>query len=498
MKTDSVVLDGGDGEAYREAAATKVRRSSGALIILIGFSVLVVADGLIQNAIDGLNTGQPIGIGIVSVVFSVMKYCHSQFVTSNYHSLIEVLYGLAMVALWTAGVIVMTFSTDGIFFEQTGSGFFATWIALLISGYYTLNVLGNMNQAAKENFDDDQYKRSRILAYKKGVTPTVAVALILEIGVIAAGIVNLSLESVRQARAVFAIICAAISVIILCSTLFMSVKAYGDPENFFFTMFSLLCIQFFLIAFCTFSEPFAPRIEDVSNGVRVFGINGNGFFSSIGAFIACVSILWKSHIIVVKLNYDNNTSFGINGRHIWLFLLCASSVFVVVATALECDNFNGCDENIFLGPLLGLSFFSALFCLVSFYICKRNADQGDNRIIDSQRPQEEINTTEEKIELVIAIILFLLWTATVLAFTYPADSPFNVVKTGYIFIWSAFASAAFYFDAVFPKLGLLNLTCLQWQLPNQMSAKSNYGFLVTFLGVFVQAIAVGAKCVEAE
>lgn len=469
----------------------RLAKANGNLFVIIFFSLVIVADAIVQSDSKDVDPAAAVAISLVAIIMSAVKYCHSVCIDEAQSPSFEVCFGVALLILWVIGVILLTVNPDGTFFNVATSGFFATWVCLMTAGYYVTAVCGN----ASENTSGSGF--CGLMNFKKGVTPTLGVAILLTIGLIAASISGQQGDNAARALISTIMLCPMLLGLILMICL--PLKFYGDPDNFLIVVTIMIIFTTVIVAMTTMSAPFAVRgDEDEAENVvgSPFELVGVGFFTAMGLFGTLAVMMWNSHRMILIFNLDNGEDKGVQGRYIWLSFLGISSGLLVIASIVECGEFEGCDGNRYLGPALGLSVITFVFFPVLYCVCKTNEDQGDLLLMDPEQEGEYFSNNYQRLEFLGSFLLQVAWLAAAGAITFPSESPFAQASAGFFFTWFSFAFATLYFNAVCPRLGLLNLKCLQFAPPNGMKPRNNFGLALVVFGTIVQAVSAGVICIE--
>lgn len=477
--------------------------NNGNLQLLIAFSIIVMADAVEQEGVDNStgedinrDKGAAIAFGAVSFVFCLLKYFYSVCFEKNVNVQFEIFISFVLLAIWTAGVIFLTFLEDGIFF-QTSSGFFASWGSLLVAGQYFFSNIGQMRDDDDDLEHQQDEKRKTQRTVTSGLMGYLGVAVILAITVIASSLLQKT-NTPNEARAVTAVVFTVIYLLALLVMLSVPIQKYSDPFNFVIVVLVVLSMTFINVLVTILGEPFAQRVPNVEGLPPVLA--ANGFFSVLGSFMLLCAILWKSHNMILKYNEDNEDernksitySKSVKGRYIWLFLLFLSSIVVFISGTSECENFGGCDENNFFGPLLALSFFQAFLIPFVYCVTRENSDHGDEKIKDPEYKMDFTDglSTAQRGEFLAAIVFNFAWIGSAATFTFGVTSPFNTISAPFFFIWLSAFFSTMYFSAVIPQFGLFQLTCFAWKPPNKMKPENNFGLGLVLIASIIQISAV--------
>lgn len=460
----------------------KLEKVGGSLIILFAFSVLTIADALflaeetadlnaIDPSVEEVDSGTAIGISVASIVLILMRCCHSCVQDDELAPIIQVLIAVVFLILWAVGVFLLTFLEGGTFEASTTSGFFSTWGCLLVSGTYLMNIGGKMAEGSGGggcccSFD-----------VKKGVTGNLGISIILCITVI----ITTSLDTTASVS-IGGMFMAIFILIILLSMICFSYEKYGDLDKFTFLVSVLISISLLMILLLTTGEPFAIRPNDNEPLV----VSGNGYFAVIGLFLSLVVMFWKSHVYILEFNRDEGGNYGVPGRYFWLFMLAFSGLVLVVSGFTECDALGGCQENQFVFAAILLGFATMILTPLIIYVGKDNIDNGDDQIVSPGSGFDWFDNNFQRLEFIGALLLQISWAGAAAAFTFALESPFITASNGFFFSWLGFAFASNYFSAVYPKISLISLSCLDWDLPNGMDKRNNLGIGIALIGILIQ------------
>lgn len=451
----------------------RIKKINATLILLLSFSLITIVDANEQAALNDVNALPAFIISLLSILLILVKLAHSCTVDDGSAGF-QVGIGIALVILWFAGVVALTFVSSGTFGEIISSGFFSTWGSFLVSAIY----LGAGVGAADEN-GNVGCDCCCGLDLKDGITGNLGVSILLSMAVI-------TFTALNQVNplAIMAMILAILIMLILFTMICVPYKSYSDLDKFTIVVVSILFGSYLIILMTTFGAPFANRNEE--NGK--FELNGNGYFSVIGLFVALISMFWSSHVYTLYYNRDEGGSFGAPGRYIWLALLFLTSIVIIGAGGSECINLDGCD--IYSGALLALGFYTFIIVPLTFYVGRYNVDNGDDQILSPGSGFDFFDNNFQRLEFISGLILQIFWIAAGAIFTFSADSPFNSASNGYFFTWFGFFFASQYFTAIYPKFSVFKWSCLEVEAPNGMTRKGNLGIGIGLFGNVVQVISV--------
>eukprot|EP00924_Labyrinthula_sp_SR-Ha-C_P002171 augustus_masked-scaffold_19-processed-gene-2.39-mRNA-1 protein AED:1.00 eAED:1.00 QI:0/-1/0/0/-1/1/1/0/616 len=504
-----------DDVKVEEKKGSGIGKSTGSLSALICFAFLVVLDSFFieenstqPGSIDSKNQRVGVGLSISSIIASCLKLLYENCIRSRFDDpsfFREAVFSLFQLCIWISGVTVLTYRSDGIFQNITSTGFFASWACLLLSAYYSFSVLFKPSKPKSdlpENKNDyavENTEKSSLIKYKRGVTPLVAVNVVLAIGLIVAAQIDVNAQPVYRGRSIFTILLAVCELIIYLILLVFNLNALGGIDTYFLVVKTLMGFASAIIFFSTFSEPFAQRTffnftsDEIPNGINVerYAVVNNGFFAAVASFGIILLIVYKLHFILVE---RLGVSHKNKGRHILLGQLFLTSLIVFIATIMECGHYPNCQTNEFVSPILGLAFCSMAVCFFTYAYCQDNVDYGD-RIYINSNTVIEITDTAQYIEIGNAVLLSLMWIGAFVGGTFAAKSPFTRVNTGYVFIIYSMMVSISLFHQVYPFFGLNLLPDNFPGLKNQNS-RSQVAMYITLMSIIINAGSLGASCLN--
>lgn len=106
----------------------------GILWVLTGLGFYVFVNGC--TLIGVINSGIAVALGLVSWLLTAGKILW-ELRKRETPPFVDIFFGLILVIIWITGVILFTFISP---FSSPGTGFFSTWICLVLSVYYVSHI----------------------------------------------------------------------------------------------------------------------------------------------------------------------------------------------------------------------------------------------------------------------------------------------------------------------------------------------------------------------
>jgi len=447
---------------WQDNKIRKQARRDELLLSICGFSLYVIIEALIQNGAKYQSAA--VVIGLLSLLLTVPKFLYNVCLEKIMAEMTEIVFGALLVINWTIGVVLLTFN-GGIFFLP-GTGYFSTWFCLILSGYYASVSLEEWITRIKG---------------KMGA-PVWAVIFGLNVAVMTQAIIAHRNDELKK-RAHYAIAASTISLLSLATMKYL--RGSENKENFFWSTVWLYILWASVVLTTTMTDPFV-RTLDIGGGVEVQQPVANGFFATLGSFVACMIYVYKAHRLVKGRDAGYT-------RTLWLSFLFTTSFFVLVQSVRECKAESGCRNQQFLAVGTVISFLSCFISGMSVWFSLPNQEE-DNYILRYIRV--------ETYEIAIGMLLSFLWTAGAIALTFPERSLFHETSTGYFSIWGSFILSAIYLNHVLPdkyQASMIFQGAVHRLVRNKQPAVSNnYGMLISLVGMAVQVAASLGSCLVAS
>jgi len=473
-----------DRDDWRDATTHKQTRRDGILLSLSGFALLVFIEAILSKGAKFRTAA--IIMGVISLLLTVPKFVLNVLMDKRFSEMIEILFGVALLILWSTGVVALTFN-NGVFFTP-GTGYFSTWFNLILSGYYIfLNArISNIRQIQK-NKEITEGKDADKISYKRGASPVLAAIWFTSLAVLTQSIIALN-NDVEVARAKYGISAGVFSLLIIILMLTFSVKTFGGWLNYFYMAIILLGIWTVVVLSCTMTDPFLFKF-DLGGGLSTSAVVANGFYASLGSFVGSMMLVYKCHLNI--LLYEASIHSKKTTRLLYMTFLMLTSFLVFVQGIQECNDIKSCNRNRFNTAGIVLGFISFFLASVTMWFLRPS--QHTTEYVMEQVPVSTF-------EVGVGFVLVFLWTASSIALTFPSRSPFYETSTGYFAIWSSFILSIIYLSAAFPDNSKVNNKlkqyCIDFHAPNGQPPESNYGMIVSVIGIFVQLAASVTTCIE--
>jgi hypothetical protein len=224
---------------------------------------------------------------------------------------------LSLTLLWLGGTSVMTFQLP---FPSEGNGFFANWVALLVSVFATIEFMPTV-----KNYFEQMVRGGATLI------PLLFLAsgtVLIQSAVMCSNSGNFpSTDCLKERGWIQACPCISFAV---CLLLFIPPVGKAVASRFKFLAVFLFAVWAAGAFVSTFVGPY------------LLPINGDGYFASWAAYIACLllvdgSLSWNT---VQKLE----TASQLAGTHAELLALFSASIVVIVAASVNCYSNNDCSR----------------------------------------------------------------------------------------------------------------------------------------------------------
>lgn len=286
------------GEAYQQAPASSeeekdnfVRKSMVSMGILFLTSIVVTAQASqdCEKATVRCKSwsAYAVALGFVSALLSLYLFLTMTFLRERQEGRTKKILpycSLFLTLWWGIGVATCTF--DGVF-EETGNGFFASWIALFLSIYFCQITISRFEKALLSCKNAVATHQQRVMGMIMIMSFAVAYSCILHMD--DKGDSN---ESKTSPQELWGLICGITSALLIIAALFLESKEKRLPVAY---VYFLVLWWLFGAGVLTFDEPFTAT--------------GNGYFGAWGSFCGSCYLLYLTqkertmHIIRTVTNF---------------------------------------------------------------------------------------------------------------------------------------------------------------------------------------------------
>jgi len=454
------------------------QRVLGILLALIGCSLLVLVEGGKSCCQASNKAGYAVGIGTVSLFTGLAVVYFGHVRSSEAVNGWEIAFATAMFCIWLIGVFAMTFT--GVF-ENPGTGYFSTWLSVILAGYYVSNIIGVRKP---------ELSKSSLDKLHQDIVPYIAVLTIFDIGVLVQVSIGLASDGI-EGRGVFTLVVCILTLLMSIPMVLLGPEAFKGYQYYFYYSSLFLFLWTFVVLFATMSDPFYS-----STGELV----ANGFYATLGCFATVIALMWHCHVLdITDKGLNGNKRFAVSGRQILVFVLGLCSFFVFVFGIVDCNRTDTCD-NAFATTGIAAGFFSTVVVVLTLFLLRSNPDYGDKIILNPNARVHQEQTTAEKVELMSASFLSFIWVALAAVLTFPSSSPYFTTNTGYFAVWACLVFSVLYLRHLYPKQRMeqvdsVNLAC-SLNFPNNQRVQANFGLVIAFVGSIVELAAASSNCIE--